>query len=168
MQRQRQSEAFKKAAVQKFHSRGNRKVNEIADELGVSSWSLYQWGKRYAISSGMKTKNQDRRPQDWSAEEKFKAVMEFDGLKESEQGEFLRSEGLHSEHLAAWKKSMQASLEPSPKPSAEARAERAEDKRKILELERELRRKEKALAEAAALLILKKKADLIWGTGENE
>lgn len=63
---------------------------------------------------------------------------------------------------------MEASLEPSKKVSAEARSERAHDRQKIKELERELNRKDKALAETAALLILKKKADLIWGTGENE
>ena len=164
----RRSEQFKQAAVQKLHSRGSRTIEDIAQELGVSSWSLYQWGKRYATSPGMK--KPDRRPQDWSALEKLKAVIEFEGLSPEQRGEFLRKQGLHSDHLAAWKKSMQAGLEPmtGSKPTAEARAERAEDKRKILELERELRRKEKALAEAAALLILKKKADLIWGSGNGD
>ena len=36
------------------------------------------------------------------------------------------------------------------------------------ELERDLNRKDKALAETTALLVLKKKADLIWGTGDKE
>ena len=63
---------------------------------------------------------------------------------------------------------MEAGLEPLKKLSVEERAERNKDRDQIKDLEKELRRKEKALAEAAALLILKKKADLIWGTGENE
>jgi transposase-like protein len=113
-------------------------------------------------------KKSDRRPQDWSTEEKYQAVIEYDRLEESARGEFLRRNGLHTDHLAAWKKWMQAGLEAAARPTAEARAERTEDKRKIKELERELHRKDKALAETTALLVLKKKADLIWGTGEGE
>ena len=63
---------------------------------------------------------------------------------------------------------MEAGLESSKKLTAEDRAERAADRQKIKELEREIHRKDKALAETATLLILKKKADLIWGTRENE
>jgi transposase len=100
--------------------------------------------------------------------EKFQAVIEFEGLAPDKQGEYLRKAGLHAEHLAAWKKSMQAALAPAGKLTDAARAERAEDRRKIKELERELHRKDRALAETTALLVLKKKADLIWGTGENE
>lgn len=149
------SEEFKKSAVQKFHSRGARSVETVASELGVSPWSLYQWAKRYATSPGMK--KSDRRPQDWSAAEKLKAVLEYEGLSEDKRGEYLRRRGLHSEHVEAWKKSMQAALDRPGKLSASERAERAEEKRKIQELERELRRKDKALAETTALLVLKKK-----------
>src|ERR1700761_5474914 len=149
------SEEFKKSAVQKFHSRGNRNVEEVADDLGVSPWSLYKWAKHYATSPGMK--KSDRRPQEWTAAEKLKAVIEFEGLEPEKRGEYLRREGLHAEHLEGWKKSMQAGLEPAKKLSAEERAERAEDRRKIQELERDLRRKDRALAETTALLVLKKK-----------
>jgi hypothetical protein len=109
----------------------------------------------------------NRRPQDWSAEEKLKAVIEFEKLDPDKQGEFLRREGLHTDHIAAWKKIMEASLE-SVNGSPASRAERVEDKRRIKELEQDLNKKDKALAEVTALLVLKKKADLIWGTGENE
>ena len=50
----------------------------------------------------------NRRPRDRSAEEKLKAVIEFEGLQVEKQGEYLRREGLHSEHIAGWKKSMEA------------------------------------------------------------
>lgn len=162
---QQRSEEFRQAAVQKYHSRGSRNVGEIARELGVSTWSLYQWSKRYATSPGMK--KSDRRPQDWSAAEKWKAVFEFEGLATEKRGEYLRREGLHSEHIEAWKKSMQAGLDPSSDGKAN-RSELAELRAKNKDLERDLRRKDRALAETTALLVLKKKADLIWGTGENE
>lgn len=112
-------------------------------------------------------KKSDRRPQDWSAAEKLKAVIEFEGLSPDKRGEFLRREGLHAEHVEAWKKTMQAGLD-SKVSTQESRAEMSELRARNKELERDLRRKDKALAETTALLVLKKKADLIWGTGENE
>lgn len=160
------SEEFKESAVQKLHSRGSRTAQAVAQELGVGESQLYAWAKKFANNSSMK--KVDRRPQDWSAAEKLKAVLEFEKLAPENQGEFLRREGLHSDHIVGWKKSMQAGLESKGKLSADERAERAEDRRRIKELERDLHRKDRALAETTALLVLKKKADLIWGTGENE
>jgi transposase-like protein len=159
------SEEFKKSAVQKFHNRGSRQVGAVARELGVTPASLYQWSKRYAISSGMK--KSERPPQDWTAAEKLKAVLEFESLALDKRGEYLRREGLHSDHIEAWKLSMQAGLEPESSTKA-SRKEKAELRAAIKVLERDLNKKDRALAEVTALLVLKKKADLLWGTGEEE
>ena len=140
-------------------------MEEIAQGLGVSSWSLYQWSKRYGNANGMKSQ---RRPAERSVQEKLEAVIEFEGLAGDKQGEYLRREGLHSDHIAAWKKRMEAGLEGGGGLSAASRTERVQDKQKIKELERDLHRKDRALAETAALLVLKKKADLIWGSGEDQ
>lgn len=110
----------------------------------------------------------NRRPGDRSAQEKLKAVIEYEGLSGDKQGEYLRREGLQSEHIGAWKKSMEAGLASGGGVDVAARSEGALDKKKIKELEKELHRKDRALAETTALLVLKKKADLIWGSGENE
>jgi transposase len=163
---QQRSEEFRRAAVEKFRSRGSRSVEDVSRVLGVSSWSLYQWARRYGNDQGMVKRN--RRPGDRCTQEKLKAVIEFEGLQGDKQGEYLRREGLHSDHIAAWKKSMEAGLESGGGDHQAARTERAQDKRKIKELEKELQRKDRALAETTALLVLKKKADLIWGNGENE
>ena len=141
-------------------------MEEVSRVLGVSSWSLYQWAKRYGNDHGMVKRN--RRPGERSVQEKLKAVIEFEGLEGEKQGEYLRREGLHSDHIAAWKKSMEAGLEAGRGDNPPTRIERSQDKRKIKELEKELHRKDRALAETTALLVLKKKADLIWGNGENE
>lgn len=162
---EQRSEEFRKAAVVKYYDRGNRTVEEVARVLGVSSWSLYQWSKRYGNAGGMKN---HRRPAERSAQDKLKAVIEFEGLAGDKQGEYLRREGLHSDHIEAWKKRMEGGLEGSGGLTAASRTERAQDKQKIKELEKELQRKDKALAETAALLVLKKKADLIWGRGEEQ
>lgn len=161
---QRYSEEFKKSAVEKLLHRGSRPVAAIIEELGVASPTLYQWRNDFASLGGMK--KTPLRPQDRSPEAKLKALVEFESLPEEKRGEFLRKEGLHVEHVKAWRKQLEDALTPVNKQAE--RLERAEDRRKIKELERELRRKDAALAETTALLVLKKKANLIWGTGEDE
>lgn len=140
-------------------------MEEVARVMGVSTWSLYQWSKRYGRAGGMK---QNRRPEDRRVEEKLKAVMEFEALGEEEQGAYLRREGLQSDHIAGWKKSMEVGLEGGGGLTAAQRSEWAADKKRIKALARDLQRKDRALAETTALLVLKKKADLIWGSGEDE
>ena len=104
-----------------------------------------------------------RRPQNWSAEEKFQAVFTYEGLSEEERGKYLREHGLYSVDIERWREEMTAVLKKKRKSG------KGDPKdRRIKQLESELRRKEKALAEAAALLVLKKKADAIWGDDEDE
>ena len=88
--------------------------------------------------------------------ERAAAVLEASRLSEAELGEFLRRQGLHREQLAEWQRSLESALSDrgARRPSKEAK--------QIKDLERDLARKEKALAEAAALLVLKKKMDLLW------
>ncbi|HEX5100452.1 MAG TPA: hypothetical protein VFV94_13180 [Polyangiaceae bacterium] len=102
-------------------------------------------------------KTEGRRPDEWSAQEKLEAVLEAKRLSEAELGEFLRSRGLHEQQLREWEAAAVESLR-----GRKASGKSAEAKR-VKELERELRRKEKALAEAAALLVLRKKAEALWG-----
>jgi transposase len=159
------SEEFRKSAVQKVLLRGNRTVKAVCDELGISTPTIYEWKRKYAKTPGMK--NSERRPQDFSAEEKFQAVFEFEALAEENRGEFLRKSGLHTDHILQWRKAMQAGLQPDSH-SKETKAEVSQLKLRNKELEKDLTRKDRALAETTALLVLKKKADLLWGTGENE
>lgn len=151
----RYSEAFKAKMVQKMTGPGARSANELAAEIGVHQTTLSEW-KRKAMG---KTATKSKRPQDWSAKEKLEAVNAAASLSEEELGGFLRSRGLHQVELERWRqevlKALQGESRRLPKGSPE--------KRRIRELERELRRKEKALAEAAALLVLQKKARAIWG-----
>ena len=95
------------------------------------------------------------------AQEKLHAVMEASALSDDELGAFLRERGLHEVHLEDWRETVLESLEGHP------RAAKGE-KTRIHKLEQELRRKEKALAETAALLVLQKKVNAIWGSSEDE
>ncbi len=101
-----------------------------------------------------------KRPQDWSAEEKFEVVVEAATVPEEELGAFLRRKGLHEAQLNEWRQMVLSGLGKRSSRSAKARTPEA---RRVRELERELARKDKALAEASALLVLKKKAAAIWG-----
>jgi len=152
------SEEFKRVAVEKFLNRGNRKVEELCKELGTSSNSVYYWMKKYGkFPSTMKKQSKDL-----TSKEKIELVIAYFALDEAERGGWLRQHGLHSHQIEQWQKQMAQGLESKKDP------ERANDKQKIKELERQLARKEKALAEAAALLVLKKKADALWGSEEDE
>lgn len=162
MKAQNYSEDFQKSVVSKYLNRGHRTTESIAQDTGVSIASIYGWTKKYGNVRGM-TNKPSRKPNDRNAQEKFQLVMKYFQLSEDERGKFLRENGLHSDHLEMWKKTMESGFNAKSKTP-----ELAEEKNKVKLLEREIRRKDKALAEAAALLILQKKANLLWGTDEDE
>jgi transposase-like protein len=145
------SEEQKRMWVKKFLSRGSKSIDVFCRENVMSSTALYRWVSIYGKTDDMKPLS--RTPHHWTPEEKFKAVMAFDALPVEEQGAFLRREGVHADHIEMWREKMQKSLEPE---STDKRTERGE-------LVYQIQGLEKALAEAAAIIILKKKVDLIWG-----
>jgi transposase-like protein len=106
-----------------------------------------------------------RRAEDRTAEEKLLAIAEAAGVGEPELGAWLREEGLHTADLERWRRQALEGLKGSR--ARRSKGQTAEAKR-IRELERELRRKEKALAETAALLVLKKKMEVFWEADEGE
>jgi transposase len=96
----------------------------------------------------------------------MRIVLEASRLSGDELGAFLRREGVHETELTEWREAVSEALQGRPTRAAE-RA-RSEDKRRVKKLERELVRKEKALAEAAALLVLQKKVREIWGDEDDD
>ena len=103
-----------------------------------------------------------KRPEHRPAEQKLKTVQEYDSLPDEEaQGRFLREHGLYSVDIERWREEMLQALGRKP-------SRKDPKSQRIKELEGELRRKEKALAEMAALLTLKKKAHDIWGDNEDD
>ena len=98
-----------------------------------------------------------------SAEDKLRLVLEASRLSDAEMGEFLRREGLHEAEVHEWRDAMIAGLKPASTKTGNSREER-----RVRELEKELRRKDKALAEAAALLILQKKVRALWGDEDDD
>ena len=105
-----------------------------------------------------------RRPEEWPAEEKLKIVLEAQGLHDEALGVFLRQKGLHETHLERWRQQMIEGLQ--LRPTTKKPQTHSGDLKRIRALEQELRRKDKALAETAALLVLKKKVQEIWGDAD--
>jgi transposase len=166
-------EEFKKSAIEKVLKRGNRSVDEIVTELGgVCKSTLMRWIQESATLPSMTingTSTIGKRSQDYNAQEKLTAVMEFRRLAAdlAAQSEFLRKQGLYAAAIEAWERDALEALEKAarrPKRSSD----QIEKDRRIAELERDIRRKDRALAETTALLVLKKKAELIWGLTDDE
>ena len=127
-----------------------------ADAAGVEPVAKKVNGKSIKAKVG-------KRPQDWTAAEKLEAVLESASLSEQELGEYLRRKGLHEAQLEQWRRRVtEASMEALQSKSSRKKA--SVEAKRVRALERELRRKEKALAETAALLVLKKKRRRSGGT----
>jgi transposase len=160
--------------VEKMTGPRAKTATELATEVGVSQPTLSRWKReagtvrRTTMSSpedGKPAASATKRPQDWTAEEKWALVTEAATVPEAELGALLRRKGVHEAQLTEWRAAAMAALQP---PSRRERKAANIEKLKIRNLERELKRKEKALAEAAALLVLKKKVQAIWGDEDDD
>jgi transposase-like protein len=148
------SREFKEAIVSKIVNRGNQTVAQVCEAEGIGKATAANWLKS-AIVPGMNKKNKKKT---WSPKQKLKAISETMSASEAEMGAYLRKEGLHSQQIKEWQDKAIASLGNLPKPLG-GKDERDE---LIAKLEKEILRKDKALAEASTLLILQKKVQLIW------
>jgi transposase-like protein len=163
----RYSAERKESVIQKMMPPHNTPIPELAAETGISDVTLYTWRKQARLE-GIAVPADGKNPEKWSSEDKFAIVLEAASLNEAELAEYCRQKGLYVEQIAAWRK---ACLQANANSAAQAKARREQskqDRNQIKKLEQELRRKDKALAEAAALLVLQKKAQAIWGDGEDE
>jgi transposase len=159
------SEGLRIRMVERMTGPAAMSAGALAQEVGISQATLSRWLRAARLVSVAKKKSksrgsssEERRPSQWSAEEKVRVVLA--AVAEAELGAFLRREGLHEADLARFREEVRsaavAGLSPSKKP-------RNDEQKRIKDLERELKRKEAALAETAALLVLRKKAGALWG-----
>jgi len=155
------SKEFQASIVQKILSRGEVPVREICEREGVGKSTAGNWIRACARVPGMKSSPDGKK---WSAEAKLKSLNETSSLGEADLGLYLRREGLYGHQLTEWRADVLKSLgEDRGRPQAPRRDGRDD---RIKELERDLSRMEKALAEASARMMLEKKADLFWASRE--
>lgn len=145
---------------------------QLAAETGVPQPTLSRWLREATTLRKKMAKRQDEEEQmveaaeaaQRSPEEKLSLVIEAASVPEVQLGEWLRRKGIHAAQLDEWRADAMAGL----KGKVDTRKDRAEDARHIRKLERELVRKEKALAEAAAIIVLQKKVQAIWGDADDD
>jgi hypothetical protein len=163
----RYSAERKEAILRKMMPPENKLVSELARENGISEQTLYTWRRNLKLQ-GVPVPGNGKNAEEWSSKDKFGMVLETAHLNEAQLAEYCRSKGVFVEQITAWREACQDANEAPAERNREQREQSKSDRKKIKELERDLRRKEKALAEAAALIILRKKAQAIWGEPEDD
>jgi len=167
------TQAFKKQAVEKALNRqNNTTLKEVADSLGVGLSSLSRWTHQAqnqeleSISSNkVSNMKKEKRPQDWTLEERLNIIISCAALNEEALSEHCREKGVYPHHVAQWKLDFASGTQSDNKPVSRNEVKTLKHENKALK--KELNRKDKALAETAALLVLQKKVNEIWGSGED-
>lgn len=157
----------KEAILRKMAPPQNMSVAELARQEGISDVTLYNWRAK-ARQRGAVLPSNSKAPDKWSSEDKFRIVLETSPLNATELSTYCRKHGLYPEQVEAWKQACLGANAHSEEQQKQNRELQKLDRKKITQLERELSRKDKALAEAAALLVLSKKAKAIWGPKDGD
>jgi len=158
---------FRERMVQRMTGPSAASATVLARETGVSQQTLSRWRAAAPTVPRMNTQQPDdakgpKSPRQWTAEEKLAAVQASAGLGEQALGGFLRERGLHAAQLEGWRAAVKDALTTRvPK-----RAGASQEAQRIRVLEKELLRKDRALAEVTALLALRKKLEALWGDGD--
>ncbi len=141
----------------------NISVKSLADATGISRATLYRWRNQFN-NKGTNKPSTNKKTQNWSSEDKFHIVLETYALSEADLGAYCRQKGLYVEQIHTWRKQcLHANKVSRPEDISKIQHELVQERSRSKQLAKELARKEKALAETAALLVLRKKAQAIWG-----
>lgn len=152
---------FKASIITKLLAPNNADIPALAIESGIPKDTLYSWRLKYRQHDQQVKAQKTDDNSKINSSEKFDIVIETDHMNQAELSAYCRSKGLYPEQIDAWRtqcRQANANLRPQAD-----RKKFNEQTKEIHQLKSELNRKEKALAEAATLLILKKKAHQIWG-----
>ena len=155
----RYTAAFIEQALVKVYSRGDRTIKSVAAELNINYQTVKNWMKRkqnkQSVTPSSASVLPEKRPQDWTAEQQLLALQQTHGLSGEALQTWCRERGLFPHHLNTWKAAFCTPSQAAPREMRDLKDENTQ-------LKRELARKEKALSEAAALLVLQKKFRALW------
>lgn len=163
----RYSDEFKYSIIKRMMPPTNESVKTIARETGLSEGTLHVW-KRQARANGIAVPSGEPEAEKWSTQDKFLIVVETAPLSEIEMAEYCRSKGLFVEQVEAWRDACMQANGGIAQQAAQLQKDLRQRDRELKDLQKELKRKESALAETAALLVLRKKAQAIWGDPEED
>ena len=147
---------------------GDETVTDIQRDTGIGINTLYRWRDHALNQKGLSATTKYKNADKWSSRDKFMVVLETANLSEIEFSEYCREKGIYPQQVKEWKDACMNANDNTTEKNAGVSKELREERKEREKLEKELNRKEKALAEAAALLVLRKKANAIWGTAEED
>lgn len=160
------TDGFKARMIKRMAGPEGISANALAMEVGVPQSTLSRW-LRLQASRRFSPMKEKKRPggRARTAEQKLRIVLEASQLGETELGALLRREGIHEAQLKEWIDAATTALSSAPRRKS---GKSSPEAKRIRELEKDLRHKEKALAEVTALLVLKKKLEAIWGDEDDD
>ena len=161
------SDEIREPLLRRMLPPNNESITAISKEVGISEQTLRTWRDK-ARKEGYAAPGKDAVPDDWSTQDKFLVVVETASMSESELAEYARKKGLYVEQIKSWRDACMNANGGVAQEAARLTKELKTAEQANRKLQKELDHKEKALAEAAALLVLRKKADAIWGDPEGE
>jgi transposase len=155
----RYGQAFKERAVARLLPPESASIQQVSQELGVSVTTLERWR-----ADALATPTRERV---WTPAARLQAVITTAAMDEAQRSAWCRENGVYPTELQQWKDNATAALSEAPEERVTTQQSR-DAKKRIKELERDLRRKDKALAETTALLVLSKKFEAILQRDEEE
>jgi len=156
----------KSAVLKRMLPPNNMAIRLLSQEEGISEATLHKW-RAEARGKGKLLPDADAGPEGWVSRDKFAAVLETAAMNEADLAEYCRERGLYPAQIKAWRLACEQANDWQRLSSVRLSQAMREEKKRVKDLERDLARKEKALAETAALLVLRKKASAIWGGDED-
>ena len=154
------------AVLKRMLPPNNVAIRQLSREEGISEGALYMW-RAEARGKGQLLPDADAGAEGWPSRDKFAAVLETAALNETDLAEYCRKRGLYPAQIATWRAACEQANDWERTSAARLGRATKEEKKRVKDLERELARKDRALAETAALLVLRKKVSAIWGGGED-
>jgi len=145
------TKGFREQAVQKALTRNDISIKTIAQELNIGYSTLQKWIREY---KAVTPDTDNQRPGDWSRKQQLQALMDTSSMEAGQSSQYCRENGIFPHHLDEWRNSFIKNDKKSGKSNSDNINKL---KKENTALHKELRRKEKALAETAALLVLQKK-----------
>lgn len=164
------SAKFKEKMVVKMLGPNAKSANALSREVGIAQPTLSLWLRQAKMDpmTEDQRKGSPGRPKGqkrWTDAEKIRVVLEAAAAGPEGLGALLRREGLHEPTLAQFRQEVMDAAARGFEAARPARGLSPEQK-ELRKLKKELDRKEKALAEAAALLVLRGKAEALFRSEE--
>lgn len=159
----RYTKEFRDKVIERALSGGDLQET-LAAEFGIGRSTIQYWLREHRREHTQSVSNKDKRASPWGRAEQLEALLATHGLSEEQLGAWCRQHGVHSYQLAQWRQALIEGPQDKATSAGQTRTLRQENR----SLRKELRRKDRALAEATALLVLKKKASAIWGEEEDD